>query len=317
MFIKGYISGIYKITCLSTGKFYIGSSTNINRRLKQHMGLLKHNKHENKYMQNAWNKHGEENFKFEIIETIRKTRELLTREQRWLDATQCYKKAIGFNISSDVNAVGIGRFIDITGQKFNRLTAIKYMGESKWLCKCDCKKEIIVNGDALKSGNTKSCGCLKLEMLKSRNKGYYKNSRAYNIWCAIKQRCNYKKHKYYKNYGGRITPITICKRWSGKNGFKNFLKDMGEPPTNKHQINRINNDKGYNKKNCNWVLPKINSRNKTNNRMITYNGKTQCLSSWAEELGINQRILWDRIYRYKWSIEKAFNTPVQRRINNV
>lgn len=59
----------------------------------------------------------------------------------------------------------MGKFIDLTGLKFERLTVIKYLGCSKWLCKCDCGKEIRTNGYGLRSGNTKSCGCLRTERI--------------------------------------------------------------------------------------------------------------------------------------------------------
>lgn len=91
--------GIYKITCLSTGKFYIGSSKNINTRWNGHVSDLNKNIHSNGHLQNAWNKHEKDNFKFEIIEEVETIEILEEREQWWLDETQCYKRNIGFNLS--------------------------------------------------------------------------------------------------------------------------------------------------------------------------------------------------------------------------
>lgn len=212
----------------------------------------------------------------------------------------------------------MSRIIDLTGQRFGRLVVIKRVGGNKhgrsmWLCKCDCGTEKIITGNYLINGDTKSCGCLKLETAIKNGKANkthdYSNTSIYNIWRGILARCNNTKNKAYKNYGKR--KIKVCYRWSNKNpkGFQNFLDDMGEPPSTQHQIDRINNNLGYYKENCHWVTPKENCRNKRNNILITYNNKMQCLKSWAEELKISYQTLWARIYKYNWSIEKAFTTP--------
>jgi len=139
----------------------------------------------------------------------------------------------------------------------------------------------------------------------------YTRSKIYNIFNAMLNRCNNLNHEYYKNYGGR--GITVCNRWSNKkNGFENFLEDMGKPPSAKHQIDRIDNNLGYYKENCHWVLSKNNNRNKRNNRFFTYNGKTQCLIDWAKEYKINYVTLWCRIYRHRWLIEKALTVSVRK-----
>jgi len=106
---KNKTSCIYKITCLKNNKFYIGSSTDINTRLDTHKRLLRKNKHSNPHLQNAWNKYGEQNFKYEIIETIHDINQLLIREKWWIDNTECYKGEIGFNVSRDPVANMRGR----------------------------------------------------------------------------------------------------------------------------------------------------------------------------------------------------------------
>lgn len=90
-------SGIYKITCLITNKFYIGNAFVIKQRWGTHKYYLRHNKHSNQHLQFAWNKYGEVAFKFEVIEYIEDRNILAEREQYWLDFTQCYKKDIGYN----------------------------------------------------------------------------------------------------------------------------------------------------------------------------------------------------------------------------
>jgi group I intron endonuclease len=109
MFIKGYISGIYRITCSSTGKFYIGSAINLKRRFEFHLSRLKNGNHINTYLQNSWNKYGKENFKFEIIEIVYDIKKLSIKEQLWLDQTKCYNSNIGFNISKNTITPMLGR----------------------------------------------------------------------------------------------------------------------------------------------------------------------------------------------------------------
>jgi len=208
------------------------------------------------------------------------------------------------------------KLIDLTGEQFGRLVVLRYAGKNnngrtQWLCKCNCENEKIIVGYHLKSGDTKSCGCLRVEktikrLTKHGHSTRAKTSKTYRSWYSIIQRCTNPNNKDYHSYGGR--GITICKRWMK---FENFLKDMGEMPKG-HQIDRVNNDKGYCRSNCRLVTSKINNRNKRNNHLITYKGKTQCMSAWAEELNINKATLWYRVY-YGWSIEKTLTTPVRKR----
>lgn len=196
--------------------------------------------------------------------------------------------------------------IDLTGRKFGRLIVLKRVANSKygkamWLCKCDCGKEKIIFGYNLKNGHTKSCGCLKR---KHGHKTRTKVSKTYNSWYSMIQRCTNPNDTAYHNYGGR--GITVCKRWRK---FANFLKDMGEVPKG-HQIDRVDNNKGYCKSNCRWVTAKINNRNRRNNRLITHNWKTQCISAWAEQTGLSKGVIVWRL-NHGWSIAKALTTPVR------
>jgi hypothetical protein len=195
------------------------------------------------------------------------------------------------------------RYIDLTGQKFNRLTPIKYMNGSKWLCKCICGKEIVVISSNLINGNTKSCGCLKFKHGHSRRKKF---SKTYITWVGIINRCTNPNHARYKDYGGR--GIKICDRWMK---FENFLADVGEIPKNK-EIDRINNNGGYSPDNFRLVDRQINARNRRNNIYITFNNETHLLLEWAKITDINYNTLYLRIYAYNWSIEKSFTTPSRK-----
>jgi len=134
-----------------------------------------------------------------------------------------------------------------------------------------------------------------------------KGTKIYEVWHAMKARCHRPKHKFYPRYGGR--GITVCERWLD---FKNFFADMGDVPEGM-TLERLDNDKGYYKDNCEWATQKGQTRNRSNNKMVTYNGKTKCLQAWADQLGMNKRTLRERIVRSGWSIEKALTTPVETR----
>jgi hypothetical protein len=132
------------------------------------------------------------------------------------------------------------------------------------------------------------------------------NSNIYYRWAGIIQRCTNPNNKEYKHYGAR--GITVCERWLK---FENFLKDMGLPPTDKCQIDRIDNDNNYCKENCRWTTPKINSRNRRDNHLVTHNGKTQCIAMWAEEINIKCGTLSMRLKR-GWTTERALTVPIRK-----
>jgi group I intron endonuclease len=110
------ISGIYKITCTINNKFYIGSSSDIKKRFGRHKYALRNNIHENKHMQNAWNKYGGETFIFEIIE-ITNNDNLIEAEQMWMDKTECFNHEIGFNVSEIAQRGTFGKFSENVREK--------------------------------------------------------------------------------------------------------------------------------------------------------------------------------------------------------
>lgn len=211
--------------------------------------------------------------------------------------------------------------IDLIGQRFGRLIVIKHVGINKWknstwLCQCDCGKKKTICGNNLRRKVTQSCGCLQVEGIAQRSTKHGHNkrgktTRTYRSWMHIIQRCTNPNNEYYYLYGGR--GIKICRRWMK---FENFLEDMGESPGFGYSIDRINNNQGYYKENCRWTTPKEQQRNTRDNHLETYNGKTQCIAAWAEEYNIPYTTLWNRLYTYGWSIEKAVTIPVKaKKIN--
>ena len=198
--------------------------------------------------------------------------------------------------------------INITGEKYGRLLVVNKtntrdkFGRKLYLCRCECGNEIFLPSSPLRRKNTQSCGCLFKEKLINRITTHKKSQTlTYRVWQDIKDRCLNPKHHSYKNYGGR--GIKLQKSWLK---FENFLKDMGKKPYGL-SIDRFNNNKGYYKKNCQWATKHTQSRNRRNNVLITFNGKTQCLSDWAKEINISQPGLWARLYIYKFPLEKALS----------
>lgn len=202
------------------------------------------------------------------------------------------------------------------GQKYNRLTLKKFHHKHItqgyfWECECECGNAVIVKGHAVKSGRTKSCGCLQKEKISILNykHGMAKKNRltpTYRCWGGMIQRTTNPNNDRYSDYGGR--GITTCARWTT---FKNFLFDMGERPKGM-SIERINNDKGYSPENCKWATPNEQQNNRRVNHLIEYNGEKKTLTQWSCFLGISFDVLRTRLRRH-WSLEKAFWAPVQHK----
>lgn len=138
-----------------------------------------------------------------------------------------------------------------------------------------------------------------------------KETKTHRTWKAMKRRCININDKKYKDYGGR--GITVCERWLK---FENFLEDMEECPPGL-SLDRIDNSLGYYKENCRWSTQKEQTRNTRKNVNIIFNGKTQCLSAWAEEYKISPGTLWCRIYKSNWTIERALMTPTKYKIKTI
>ena len=195
---------------------------------------------------------------------------------------------------------------DITGQRFGKLVAISPTSQRSdngsviWECHCDCGNDVLVPLNDLRRKAKQSCGCL------AKKHGLSK-SKIYKVWCSMKARCNNPHGESYKNYGSR--GITICDRWNGPDGFKNFYADMGEAPRGM-SLDRIDNDKGYSPENCRWATRKQQQNNTRSNRYITMNGQTKTIHEWCDEYGIDYETVRRRIDTYHWTEQEAITTPV-------
>jgi hypothetical protein len=211
-------------------------------------------------------------------------------------------------------SASLRKFRDLTDQNFGRLTAIATAGKSihgkyLWKCRCVCGEEVIIVGGDLVSGRTLSCGCLSRERVVERNTSHgLSGTRTYRIWASMIQRCtNPKIMNSWINYGGR--GIKACDHWL--HSFENFLEDMGHCPSSKHSIDRIDNSGNYEPGNCRWATREEQSNNRRNNVLLTYQGKTQTVSQWAEELEVNHGMIRHRL-KAGASAEKALLLPPKR-----
>lgn len=203
--------------------------------------------------------------------------------------------------------------VDITGKRFGRLVATKFLeyrkGNSVWRCKCDCGNESNVCYSNLINGNTKSCGCIFNEIFEMHG---LTDTRLYTVWANIKARCYYKKDIDYQDYGGR--GIIMCEEW--RNSFQTFydwaMENGYDENAEKWQctIERIDVNGNYEPSNCKWATIKEQANNKTNNFNITYKGETKTLAQWAEDLDLPYKTLYARIHCYHWDIEEAFERPI-------
>lgn len=201
---------------------------------------------------------------------------------------------------------------NLIGRKFFQLLVVDFHKSTPgrhcrvyWKCLCDCGNKTIVRGDQLK--RTQSCGCLQKQMASKANLRHgYTGKSEYKIWGQMLDRCRNPQNPHYCNYGGR--GISVDPRWLS---FENFIKDMGDRPHGL-TLDRIDNNGNYCKDNCQWISLKDQQRNKRNNRLITYQGKTLCLSSWAIFLNMPRNTLDNRITR-GWTIEDAFTRKIQKR----
>jgi len=193
-----------------------------------------------------------------------------------------------------LDALRFGRLL-IIGKAANR------NGQPYALCRCDCGKEKEIAMSSLRRGLTQSCGCFRKEKGPANKRHGLSDSKTYNVWLGMRQRCLNPNNPAYTNYGGR--GITIAPTWDT---FDQFLADMGEVPDGM-TLERKDNDKGYGPDNCVWASRVEQGRNTRKCRQITHNGQTKTLGEWADQYGINRQTLGKRLDA-GWSMERALST---------
>jgi len=191
---------------------------------------------------------------------------------------------------------------DITNQKFGRLTALKIAGKDKngrlnWLCVCECGNEIICAGGDIRSGHTRSCGCLLSDVTAVRNtKHGMADTRFNRIFGYIKVRCCNKNNKNFPKYGGR----GIKNEWKSFEDFRNdmyeeYLKHVEVYGEKNTTIDRINGLGNYCKENCRWATIKEQQNNKSSNHFIRLDNINKTMSEWTSFLKIPYEFIHYRI----------------------
>lgn len=160
--------------------------------------------------------------------------------------------------------------IDLTGQRFGRLVAIRLgaphqspsRAQVTWECRCDCGTTVTVQRGSLRNGSSTSCGCSYKDLGIRKRTARHENIPEYVVWFHMKQRCLNKNDPDYKHYGGR--GITVCAEWA--ESFDQFFASMGKRTSEKHSIDRIDVDGNYEPGNCRWATPLEQARNRRNTR---------------------------------------------------
>lgn len=220
----------------------------------------------------------------------------------------------GIRIAKDFTPETFGRLTTI-GPKFLLPIGLKGKHKAFQVCACECGNTIVVATNAIKSHHTKSCKCLHIEKARTQGKLNIKHGLSktaeYRQYKWMKNRCNNPNNRAYPDYGGR--GIKVHPDWDNTDyGFLNFLADMGPRPSPKHEIERKDVNGNYCPENCCWATRKEQCRNKRNNHNIKYNGKSQCISAWSEEIGVASSTLRYRL-KSGWSVEKALTTPTKHK----
>lgn len=191
----------------------------------------------------------------------------------------------------------MGKKVELTGRRFGRLVVIEQAleksanGALHWKCKCDCGNEKIIRGTNLTSGKTLSCGCYNREVITKENPKYKR--KLYYIFRSIKDRCEDRNNKAFKNYGGRGISVEWktyeeFEEWCMNHGYKEGL-----------WIDRINNDGNYSPDNCRFCTPKEQQNNKRTNVFITIDVETLTIQQWADKTGIKRATI-ERRYELGW-----------------
>lgn len=169
----------------------------------------------------------------------------------------------------------------VPGEVYGRLTVTSQahtnaQGRIFWNCVCACGNTCVVAGSKLRTEGTISCGCARIG---ARGTHQLSKTPEYASWVTMMHRCNNPERRSYGGYGGR--GIKVCKRWLS---FENFYEDMAPRPSGT-TLDRIDNSRGYSKRNCRWADSRTQANNRRNNVLLTHAGKTQTLAAWAKECG--------------------------------
>lgn len=195
------------------------------------------------------------------------------------------------------------------GDRFGRLAVVGTADKSKWgyprwILRCDCGKEVQVIQNDLRSGRTKSCGCLKSEAARRNGKNTathgMRGNPGYKMWSDMLCRCYKENNIGYRNYGGR--GIMVCSQW--RDDPAAFIAYMGPRPPG-HSIDRIDVNGNYEPGNVRWATRKEQNRNTRANRIVSFRGRAMSLAEACELVNINYYTVFGRLRR-GWTEAEAF-----------
>ena len=195
------------------------------------------------------------------------------------------------------------RLVDISGATYGRWSVKDYAGNSSWNCECSCGTKRKVAGNSLIKNKSSSCGCRSIEIKTTHGK---RNSQAYSSWVGMKTRCNNPSYTDWHRYGGR--GISVDKAWDT---FEQFFADVGDPPSAKHSLGRIDNNGNYEPFNVRWETLEQQNNNKVLNHKVTINGETKTLTQWARENCLNPSTVMSRVF-YGWNEIDSVTIPAKR-----
>lgn len=256
--------------------------------------------------------------KWTTVEKVRYKRKSGKTENKWKCICECGNNGIvslyDLNKGKSTQCLGCcGRLPkNLIGRKFGSWTVInkapRRYTRTQWMCRCICNKEVSVSEGSLLNGV--SVRCLECYKKKRENGPTSVKNRnpLYAIWRTMLARCYNEKNTGYHNYGKR--GIKVCERW---NSLDNFTEDMGERPSRKHTIERIDNDGNYEPLNCKWATYREQANNKRGNYKITYKDITKTMSQWAREMNIKPDTLYHYLRRHSFEDAIVFYKFIMER----
>ena len=203
--------------------------------------------------------------------------------------------------------IDMAKLINLVGEKFGYLTVIdierRENNKIYWKCQCDCGNISIVQGRKLRDGITKSCGCKRTELLRTRKTVHGCNGeRLYTIWKGMHQRCNNANNPGFCNYGGRC--ITICEEWQTDYlSFRKWAFNNGYQPD--LTIERKNVNGPYSPDNCTWITLKEQATNRRTSHYIVVKGEKMTITQASKKYGVPRHTISQRIKRLGWDEESA------------
>jgi hypothetical protein len=202
----------------------------------------------------------------------------------------------------------------LSGLVFGRLKVVRLDVSKKrrsWVCECLCGTTKVVAQKDIVRGDTRSCGCIKRERLIAMSKhGKVDHAKltpeqtaAYKKWALMWNRVRNPvgKSKCYAT-------VSVSERWRD---FHTFLSDLGPPPRG-HSLERVDSAGPYSPENCCWIPTQRQAQNTSRSRKVLYRGEYLCMSEHARRLGLTPDVVFDRVNKLGWTVERAFETPTRK-----